>query len=347
MIVLGIETSCDETAVAVVDGGGVRSSAVYSQIREHRPFGGVVPEVASRAHVEKIEPVFREALRIAEVEPEQIDLVAATAGPGLIGALAVGFSFGRGLALSLQRPFMGIHHIEGHLFANRLNGKSPRPPFLALIISGGHTELVDVEDWCSYRLWARTRDDAAGEAFDKIGKMLGLEYPAGARVAELALGGDRQFLRLPVALRGQKDFSFSGLKTAAVYEVKKHPAFWMTENLGHICASVQEAIVDALVEKSLAAMEVLHRDRLVLAGGVACNKRLREKLSEAAAAKGFFFEAPAPAFCTDNAAMIAAAARYRHLTMPEAMGYASIFPSGEWYSSEGPEGHRGRASDHK
>ncbi len=331
MIVLGIETSCDETAVAVLNGQSVLASVVYSQIREHRPFGGVVPEIASRAHVEKISPVLEEALRTSGIGLDQIDLVAATAGPGLIGALAVGFSFGKGLALSLQKPFVGVHHMEGHLFANRLVAPEPAPPFLALIVSGGHTELVDVAGWFQYRLWARTRDDAAGEAFDKIGKLLGLEYPAGGRIGELAANGNPGFLSLPVAMRGQRDFSFSGLKTAVVYEVKKHPAEWVVENMPHICASVEDAIVSALTEKTLAAMQALGRDRLVLAGGVACNRRLRATLGEAGKSKGFGFDAPPPVYCTDNAAMIACAGLHRYLAGATPNGHASIFPSLDWY----------------
>lgn len=332
MTVLGIETSCDETAVSILNEKQVLASVVYSQIREHAPFGGVVPEIASRAHVEKISPVMEEALRISGIGLDQIDLVAATAGPGLIGALAVGFSFGKGLALSLQKPFVGVHHMEGHLFANRLGAKEPKPPFVALIVSGGHTELVDVAEWFQYRLWSRTRDDAAGEAFDKIGKLLGLEYPAGGRIAQLAAKGKRDFLSLPVAMRGKRDFSFSGLKTAAVYEVKKHSPEWVLENLSHICASVEDAIVGALVEKTLSAMQALGRDRLVLAGGVACNQWLRAKLNEAAQSMGFEFSAPVPAYCTDNAAMIAAAGLHRHLSSATPAGHASIFPSQDWYS---------------
>ena len=330
MKILGIETSCDETAAAIMEDNVIRSSIVYSQTKEHLPYGGIVPEIASRAHIEKINTVVYEALGKAGVDISQIDLVAATAGPGLIGALAIGFSFGRGLAMSVSRPFMGIHHIEAHLLVNNIT-HDLKPPYLALIISGGHTELVYVPEDFVYKLWGKTRDDAAGEAFDKIGKMLGLDYPAGGTIGMLSREGDKQFMPLPRPLKKERDFSFSGLKTAVYYKVRKHSREWVSENISHICASTQEAIVDSLLDKTVRALEELGCGRLVLAGGVARNERLREKLGVMAARHNFTWYAPEPEYCTDNAAMIAAAAWLRYKQFGISGSYNDIFPSMEWY----------------
>lgn len=330
MITLGIETSCDETAAAVLDGHMVLSNVVYSQIKEHEPFGGIVPEIASRAHVEKIDAVYYEAVKTSGKSLEDIELIAATAGPGLIGALAVGYSFAKGLALARSRPFTGVHHMEGHLQANYIHDPSLKTPYLALVVSGGHTELIDVYDEFSYKLVSRTRDDAAGEAFDKIGKIIGLGYPAGGKIGKLAETGNPDFLKLPVMMRNKPDFSFSGLKTAVYYEVREKTDEWIRDNLNDICASVQEAIVNSLVDKTMMALKQLQYKRLVLAGGVACNGRLREKINDLAVRHGFAWQAPEPRYCTDNAAMIAVTAARRH-AMAAPASYDFIFPSGKWY----------------
>lgn len=317
--VLAIETSCDETSVAVLDGSGeetrLRSLVILSQ-DVHRVFGGVVPELASRAHLTAIEPVLREALKEADVELASVDVIAATMGPGLVGALLVGVCFGKGLAFSLGRPTVGVHHMEGHLFATSLEHRDAEPPFTALLVSGGHTMIVDVEAWGRYRLLGRTRDDAAGEAFDKVGKLLGLPYPGGPHVERLARDGRRGLVRFPRPMLrrdqrpGEPDYynvSFSGLKTAVVNEVRK----WGMENgkwgRADLALAFQDALVDTLVEKTARAAEQFRRDRIVLGGGVACNGALVGAMRARMAALGATVYAPSNRLATDNAAMIARA----------------------------------------
>ncbi len=331
MKILGIESSCDETAAAVLDGETVLSSVVYSQTTEHRKYGGVVPEIASRAHVEKISTVVDDAIEKANININEIDLIASTAGPGLIGALAVGFSYAKGLALSIQKPFMGIHHIEAHLLVNSISKDIPLP-YVALIVSGGHTEIIHVKEDFSYSLWSKTRDDAAGEAFDKIGKMLGFEYPAGKTIGETAIGGNKKFLELPQPLKNKKDFSFSGLKTAVYYQLKDRSDDWINSNINDICASVQEAIVRSLVDKTVMAVKELSCKNVVIAGGVAANKRLREKLEEHSSKFNFNWYAPPLQYCTDNGLMVAAAANHIHKHFGITKSYEDIFPSMEWYN---------------
>ncbi|MEW6324318.1 MAG: tRNA (adenosine(37)-N6)-threonylcarbamoyltransferase complex transferase subunit TsaD [Nitrospirota bacterium] len=313
MHVLGIETSCDETAVAVVDdGAAVRANLLLSQAALHHQYGGVVPELASRRHLDVVVQLTRDALRQAGLSREAIDVVAVTCGPGLIGALAIGVAFAKGLAYGLGRPVVGVNHLEGHLLSILLEPPPPPPPFIALVASGGHTNLYRVAGIGSYELLGRTRDDAAGEAFDKAAKLLGLGYPGGPILDRLAADGDPDWAHFP---RGMQDrptyeFSFSGLKTALARHLQRHgpPT---SRTLPHLAASYQAAIVDVLAAKSLRAVEDCGLADLVVVGGVAANRALRRRLQEDGAARGLRIHLPSPRYCTDNAAMIAAAGYYR------------------------------------
>jgi len=310
VIVLGIETSCDETAAAVVeDGRRARSDVVATQIELHRKWGGVVPELASRNHVMQVMPVVDEALARAGVVPGQLDGIAVTSGPGLVGALLVGVQVAKALAASWRVPLVGVNHLEGHLLAAFLSEAPPAFPFLGLVVSGGHTSLYAAEAFGRYRLLGATRDDAAGEAFDKGAKLLGLPYPGGVAIDRLARQGDGRGVKFPKAIvKGSElDFSFSGLKTALLHHVRKH-GVPEGQGLADLCASYQEAIVQALVHKLFRAARRLQFERIVLAGGVAANSRLREAVAARAAEyEGLSVFLPAPRLCTDNAAMIAVA----------------------------------------
>jgi N6-L-threonylcarbamoyladenine synthase len=319
-VVLGIETSCDETSVAVLEGAGdsvaLRSLVILSQ-DVHRLFGGVVPELASRAHLTAIEPVLRRALAEAEVSLDAVDVVAPTIAPGLVGALLVGVSFAKGLAAALARPVVGVHHMEGHLFATSLEHPEAVPPFTALLVSGGHTLLVDAEAWGRYRLLGRTRDDAAGEAFDKVAKLLGLPYPGGPHLERLAAGGRRNAVRFarPMLRRDQQpgdadyyDLSFSGLKTAVLNEVRKpDPA-----PAADVALGFQDALVDTLVEKTARAAAQFGRTRVVLGGGVAGNRALVDAMRSRMATISASVYAPSGRLATDNAAMIARAGLFHY-----------------------------------
>lgn len=313
MIILGIESSCDETAAAVMeDDRRLLSDVISTQIETHRPYGGVVPELASRRHLEEIYPVVRRALDDAGISLEQVDGLAVTQGPGLIGSLLVGFSFAKALAMVKKIPYVGVDHMEGHLFSVFLGPEKPAFPFIALIASGGHTSLFHVEDRFCYRLIGRTRDDAAGEAFDKVAKLIGLSYPGGPVISRHAAQGDRMAIDFPRAwLEAESlDFSFSGLKTSVATHVKNSPPS-DTQAIADICASFQEAVVEVLVGKSLAAARSRDAQRIVLAGGVAANPRLREALLQAGEDNGIEIFMPPLRFCTDNAAMIALAGFHR------------------------------------
>ncbi len=308
MLVLGIETSCDETAAAVVeDGHVIRSSVVSSQIELHAPFGGVVPEVASRAHVDLIAPVIADALGEAGVTLSDLDAVAATHGPGLAGALLVGVSAAKALALVGDLPYVGVNHLEAHLYAGWLEQPDLATPFAVLLVSGGHTMLVAVDGPGRYRVLGQTVDDAAGEAFDKVARFLGLGYPGGPVIDRLAREGNRRAIPFPRAMPGELDCSFSGLKTAVVQYVRAHPDVVVAD----VAASFQEAVVDQLVDKLALAAETTAATTLVLGGGVAANSRLRERTADLAAATGRGVFLPPLALCTDNAAMIAATATFR------------------------------------
>jgi N6-L-threonylcarbamoyladenine synthase len=314
MNVLGIETSCDETSAAVVTDGEVRSNVISSQL-VHARYGGVVPELASRAHQRMIVPVVEEALAEAGQTRADLHAVAATQGPGLAGALLVGLSFGKALAYGLGLPFVGVNHMEGHLYSNLLGPEKHGTPFLSLIVSGGHTMLVLVEAPFRHHLLGQTRDDAAGEAFDKVAKMLGLGYPGGPVIDRLAGEGDAHAIEFPRAYLtgGTHEFSFSGIKTAVLYYLRRigvEPAAGGTigldrRALANICASFQEAIVDVLVDKTLAAAQEAGVRVITLAGGVSANSRLRSRMGEEAAKVGRSVFVPPLKYCMDNGAMIA------------------------------------------
>ena len=315
MMVLGIESSCDETAAAVVlDGRKILSSVVWSQTALHRPYGGVVPELASRSHVEAVAPVLREALSQAGLAARDVEAVAATNGPGLVGSLLVGFSFGKAWAFARNLPFVAVKHLVGHVNAVFLSDDPPPLPLAALLVSGGHTALYRVDSPIALTLLGQTLDDAAGEAFDKAAKILGLGYPGGIAIERLAREGDPRRIRFPRSWldRDAFDFSFSGVKTALLRHVQAHPEAAQDE-LPHAAASFQEAVVDVLAEKSVAAARGYGQNRLALAGGVAANSRLREKVTELAAKAGVSVFIPPVSLCGDNAAMIAAAG-FHHLS---------------------------------
>jgi N6-L-threonylcarbamoyladenine synthase len=308
MRVIGIESSCDETAVAVYDDAlGLLSHRLYSQVAMHQAYGGVVPELASRDHVRRLLPLVREALADAQSDRESIDGVAYTAGPGLIGALLVGAGFAASLSLAWGKPAVGIHHLEGHLLAPLLEPNPPGFPFLALLVSGGHTQLVDVAGLGEYRILGETLDDAAGEAFDKTAKLLGLPYPGGAALAKLAETGrgDRFVFPRPMLDRPGLDFSFSGLKTAALVALRGRVLDDAIR--ADVARGFQEAVVDTLAEKSRRALEFTGHRRLVIAGGVGANRRLRERLADVVRGAGAELYFPRAEFCTDNGAMIALA----------------------------------------
>ncbi len=323
MIVLGIETSCDETAVAVYSRrDGLCAHRVFSQVELHRAHGGVVPELASRDHVERLLPMIQGVLEDAALDSQAIDGIAYTAGPGLIGALLVGAGVARSLGYAWGKPVVGIHHLEGHLLAPMLEADPPAFPFLALLVSGGHTMLVEVKGVGSYRILGESLDDAAGEAFDKTAKLLGLGYPGGpalARLAEAGRAGRYQFPR-PMLDRPGLDFSFSGLKTAVVVAVRGRQLD--DSDKADVALAFEEAVVETLTAKTLRAMEQTGLERLVVAGGVGANQRLRARLAEAVAQRGGRVHYPRPEFCTDNAAMIALAGLFR-LEAGEHMGLAA------------------------
>lgn len=310
MIILGIETSCDETAAAVIkDDGKILSNIIASQISVHSKYGGVVPELASRKHVENILPVIRESLNKAQITLRDLDGIAVTKGPGLVGSLLVGISVAKAMAYALKIPFVGINHIQGHISAVFLEKEFPDYPFLALVVSGGHTHLYLAERFNRYRLWAQTRDDAAGEAFDKVAKLLNLGYPGGVIIDKLAKEGDFRAIHFPRARMSDNsnDFSFSGLKTAVLHYVKQLSKDEKSKILPDIAASFQEAVVDVLIEKIKNASNSLKVNNVVVAGGVAANSRLRKRLFELAETEKISLFIPHPSLCTDNAAMIGVA----------------------------------------
>ena len=314
--ILAIESSCDETAAAVVvNGREVRSNVISSQIALHTLYGGVVPEIASRKHIEKINQVITQALEDADTTLEEIDAIGVTYGPGLVGALLVGVAEAKAIAYAAKKPLVGVHHIEGHICANYIENKELEPPFLCLVASGGHTHLVKVADYGKYEIIGRTRDDAAGEAFDKVARAIGLGYPGGPKIDKLAKEGNPLAISFPKAKVADApyDFSFSGLKSAVLNylngcKMKNQP---IVE--ADVAASFQKAVVDVLVEHSMWAIDEYGFDKFAIAGGVASNSALRMAMEEACRKKDIKFYHPSPIFCTDNAAMIGVAGYYEYL----------------------------------
>lgn len=308
MILLGLDTSCDDTGAAILNDNNILSNKVSSQLI-HNQFGGIVPELASRAHIKFSLPVIQEALNEANISIEELNGIAVTYGPGLIGSLLIGLCITKGLSLALNIPFMGVNHLEGHVFSNLLTDPNLSPPYVVLIVSGGHTQLVMVKNWGVYEILGKTRDDAAGEAFDKVAKMLNLGYPGGPVIEKAAEKGDLDYIRFPRAYlnRGSFDFSFSGLKTAVMNHIYNIGEKNCKKHIADIAVCFQEAVVEVLVKKTIKAAQKQGIKKICLAGGVAVNKRLREKITQEANQAKMNILFPSPQLCTDNGAMIAAA----------------------------------------
>lgn len=315
MNILAIETSCDETSVAVLkDGREVLSNIISSQIDIHKKFGGVVPEIASRKHIESINNILQEALDTAGMGFSDIDLIAVTQGPGLVGALLVGLSTAKALAYGLDIPIIGVNHIEGHICANYIQHKDLKPPFTCLIVSGGHTYLIHVNDYVDYELVGRTRDDAAGEAFDKVARAIGLPYPGGPQIDRLAKIGNKDAIHFPRVIIDERtyDFSFSGLKTAVLNHINQAKQRNEEIVIEDLAASFQAAVLDVLVDKSFRLAKERNSNKLVIAGGVAANEGLRASLEERGKKEGVEIFYPSRVLCTDNAAMIGSAGYFNY-----------------------------------
>lgn len=315
VLILAIESSCDETAAAVVKNGReVLSNVIYSQIALHTVYGGVVPEIASRKHIEKINQVIAQALSDAGVELMDITAIAVTYGPGLVGALLVGVSEAKAISFATGLPLIGVHHIEGHISANYIENKELEPPFICLVVSGGHSHLVVVKAYGEYEIIGRTRDDAAGEAFDKVARAIGLGYPGGPKIDKVSREGNPEAIRFPRAkVEGNAyDFSFSGLKSAVLNYLNSCEMKGEAINTADVAASFQKAVIDVLAEHSLEAVKEYGYDKFAIAGGVASNSSLREALAKGCKERNIAFYHPTPIYCTDNAAMIGTAAYYEY-----------------------------------
>ncbi|MCI9101050.1 MAG: tRNA (adenosine(37)-N6)-threonylcarbamoyltransferase complex transferase subunit TsaD [Lachnospiraceae bacterium] len=315
MKILAIESSCDETAAAVVeDGRQVLSNVISSQIDLHRLYGGVVPEIASRKHIERINQVIQQALDDADIKLEDIDAVGVTYGPGLVGALLVGVAEAKAISYARGLPLVGVHHIEGHISANYIEHPELEPPFLCLVVSGGHTQLAIVEDYGKLRILGSTRDDAAGEAFDKVARAIGLPYPGGPEIDKLAREGNPQAITFPRArIDGAPyDFSFSGVKSAVLNYLNHHKMQGKEIEKADLAASFQQSVVSVLTDHTIRAAEEFHMDRVAVAGGVAANQCLRKAMKQACEKRGLTLYYPSPVYCTDNAAMIGVAAYYEY-----------------------------------
>ena len=316
MLILAIESSCDETAAAVVrNGREVLSNVINTQIAIHTEYGGVVPEIASRKHIENINPVVKMALSDAGVTLDDITAIGVTYGPGLVGALLVGVAEAKAIAFAKNKPLVGVHHIEGHISANYVENKELEPPFVALVVSGGHTHLVKVNDYGEYEIVGKTRDDAAGEAFDKVARAIGLGYPGGPKIDKLAKEGNPDALEFPRAHVDDApyDFSFSGIKSAVLNYINSANMHGEEINRADVAASFQKAVVDALVSRAVRLTKESGMDKLAIAGGVASNSALRETVKQECEKNNIRFFSPSPKLCTDNAAMIGAAAYYEYI----------------------------------
>ena len=314
--ILAIESSCDETAASVVKNGRtILSNVISSQIALHTLYGGVVPEIASRKHIEKINQVIEEALSEANVTLDDLDAIGVTYGPGLVGALLVGVAEAKAIAYAKKLPLVGVHHIEGHVSANYIEHPDLEPPFLCLIVYGGHTHLVIVKDYGEFEILGRTRDDAAGEAFDKVARAIGLGYPGGPKVDKLAREGNPDAIVFPKGKLGDcpYDFSFSGVKSAVLNYINNAQMKGEEINRADLAASFQKSVVDVLVEHTMLTAKDYHMDKIAIAGGVASNGALREAMTKACEKRGYKFYRPSPIFCTDNAAMIGVAAYYEYI----------------------------------
>lgn len=315
-LILAIESSCDETAASVVKNGRtILSNVISSQIELHKLYGGVVPEIASRKHIEKINQVIEEALKEAEVELDDLDAIGVTYGPGLVGALLVGVAEAKAISFAKNIPLVGVHHIEGHISANYIENLDLEPPFLCLVVSGGHTHLVVVKDYGEFEILGRTRDDAAGEAFDKVARAIGLGYPGGPKIDKLSRQGNAYAMDFPKAKVADApyDFSFSGVKSAVLNHLNKCRMQGEPIVEADIAASFQRCVVEVLVEHAISAAKDYHISKLAIAGGVASNQTLRSAMEKACQENGIRFYHPSPILCTDNAAMIGAAAYYEYL----------------------------------
>lgn len=309
LLVLGIESSCDETSCAIVKNGReVLSNVINSQIKIHEKFGGVVPEIASRSHVEVISRVVKEALEEAKITFDDVDVVACTYGPGLVGALLVGVSYAKALSYAINKPLVGTNHIEGHIAANYITHLDLKPPFLCLVISGGHTHLVHIKNYKEFEILGKTRDDAIGEAFDKAARVIGLGYPGGPKVDKLAKEGENN-IKIPKTHFDNLDFSFSGIKTAIINMHHKNPDI----NKADLCASFEATVTEILIENTLKAAKKLNINKIALAGGVSANSYIREKFIELEKTNQMQIYYPKPILCTDNAAMIASAGYYNYI----------------------------------
>ncbi|RLC45203.1 MAG: tRNA (adenosine(37)-N6)-threonylcarbamoyltransferase complex transferase subunit TsaD [Candidatus Cloacimonadota bacterium] len=314
--ILGIETSCDDTSAAIVNHNFQILSNIISSQEIHNKYGGIVPEIASRQHIINIVPVVDNALKQAKIEPRKLSAVAVSTNPGLIGSLIVGVSFAKSFAYTLNIPLLAINHILGHVYANFLHNRKLETPFIALVASGGHTELVKFDDMHNFTILGRTRDDAAGEAFDKIGKLLNLPYPGGPEIDKLSKKGNRDFVKFPRALNIKEDydFSYSGLKTSVITYLSKQTSDFIAQHLADICASAQAAIVDIMITKTIAVARKYKIKQICVAGGVAANSELRNLITKQANKFGINVSIPEPILCTDNGAMIAAAGidKFKH-----------------------------------
>ncbi len=328
--VLAIESSCDETSAAVVrNGREVLSNVISSQISIHKRYGGVVPEIASRKHIEAIDTVVYEALNEAKMALSEVSAVAVTYGPGLVGALLVGLSYAKALAFATGKPLIGVHHIEGHICANYIENENWKPPFVCLVVSGGHTHLVCVKDYCEYEILGKTRDDAAGEAYDKVARAIGLPYPGGPEIDKLAKEGNPFAIDFPRVMidSDNLDFSFSGLKSAVLNYLNKEKMLGNEVVAADVAASFQQAVVDVLVSKTISACKKAGLCKIAMAGGVSANSFLRKAMKEACEKEGFELNVAKPILCTDNGAMIGSAAYFEHLSGRKDKWSLNAYPS--------------------